>query len=360
MKDNNFMAIVIIIIASGAFYYNKIYSKNTIVLKKPIAKVIEKPIELKDAPHTEPVANVSNADRLYVVNSLIKEDSPISSDGDKNRTIDLFGTFGIKIKINNFILKPGFENAIFAKWEGDMGSSKFFTFMELIRAGKKLTPVFWTYGKNENTKCSYTLDVITRIDSKILKFKDLDKKQLAVIQNMNTNGPVIRAAFLDEKITARKINTDIDMPWLEKAISDGFIEAVVNVRQNIVSNTAVNATSIDTPIFGKYINGKFAAYPQLKLVDSKNVKIPCDLFFINQKVSDEEQLKIINAFRKVNQTSGEGAGAVYLSALGEFSSVEDIPTSDRTNIIDYINNYDKKDSYKDFTDEVVKVDQGKK
>ncbi|MBC7429462.1 MAG: hypothetical protein H7336_12665 [Bacteriovorax sp.] len=355
MKDKNFIAILIILALGGVFYYKNFYLKKSNGIEKIIPVVEEKPIELNDAPLV--VESLSDADKKakegdFIVNSILSNDIPRPSENDQNKMIDLFATSGLKLRIQ----KPS-GVVEFSKWAGDMGSADFFDFVNLVRAGKKITPVFWVYGKNENTKCNYSLDVITKIDSKILKFKDLDKKQIAVIQDADKNGLIIRKLFVDEKIKARKIFVEIDYPWMEKAMNENNIEAVINVRRDYPSSTNNNSES---PEFGKYADGKFVTYPQYKIADSQKIRFPCDLFFLDQKLSEGDQLKIINTLRKINQAFLKEGGFDYLNVIGNFSALEDLPITDRSTIVDAINAYDKKSSTTDFTEEFFRMKLGKK
>lgn len=340
MKRNVFIAVIILVVVG-------IVASKVMTNKKEkirIAKRVE--VIAPDIGSTVEVAAAKKdemGEKVYSMHSVLPRLNYVFTDAEIEQSYEYFKTNGINLR-STIEIWDSPRDVDMSGWNHDMGATSLFTYHELIRTGKKQNPVFWFYKKNAKSKCSYAVDVITKTSSSLKNFQDLAQKNVAIIQSAKKNGPIIREALIEEKVIVGKFNINANYDWLTKALDDGSVDAALNVRREF------SDTVIETPEFGRISGEKVSKNKDLKVIQSKSMNVPCEVFFLSANLSEKEQKNIVDVFRRTRD--GGDKTSYFLRRLGAFSSIDDISPEQAARINTMLVSYDNSDG-RDYSKEVV-------
>ena len=307
---------VLVLVGAGVFFSLK---KNK---QTPTASKVEKKNDVPtiDLSLDEKLSDLKPADpkdrvfRMFAYNSSVKVKV---SDFDKKTGLDNLRQVGLNLSVESKETTDPLSKSELSKWDYDIGVSSIIHYGELLLSGKELTPVFEVTSGIPKESCTWHVNVIAPTDSAIKNFKDLAGKNVAIRYLSRNTGFMATQALIDENVKMKTIHIGVDGEWIKNGIASKTIEAIVEPFR-------VHEKYQESDTLGRIVDNKLADYPQLKLVESKKINVPCRLMYLNSSLAESERITIVNTVRKIGLQEN---GPALFWPLGAFSHVSELALS---------------------------------
>ena len=351
MKKPILITSLVIVVAIGIYFSTRNKAKppvKTITLSD--APKIDLDLDLPEKS-AEPKPTAPNTDKTYSYQLYTIKKRVDMTSLDKTFSLKTFESLGLKIKTSAEEVDEK-DVAKLPKWNADIGGSDTILIGEILSAGIDIFPIFEVYTSGEaKMRCQYKVSVVVPDKSPIAGGGDLAGKKVATNRIVKNGGPLVTQLLIDSNIKVKELHLNGSGDSMIKALLAGRVDAVIDVSRNY-------GNSVDFIFLGSYTNNQFTKYPGVKIAYTNSYNVPCNLIYLNGKLSEEERFKIINTFRKVNLLEAPMPENIFNSLIG-FSGIIDLPTTQAEKIVKMFKTFGSKETNprKTFAEEIVLVNE---
>lgn len=303
------------VVLGGALYFMRSRDKN-------VEKIVGPAVNLNTANNFN--QNLKN----YTLFSVPKLGFHLTED-DKKNLDTFFSKYG-------FTLTPVFKLVNPESWQYDIGASNIQIYGNLVNAGIGLNPVLIS---EADLNCTHVVDIITKKDSKIIAVKDLQGKNIALVERT----AITRQFLIDKKIRAKKVYSGSDVNWAAKNLETRKIDVALYSYESTPGKKEENR------YFGEVSGEELDNYPQLKLVNTINTLLPCRIVYLNKKLSERDQQIIVKTFENISASITDFTRK-YLRLIGVEPLLRNIPVKIQEKLVSL---YSSKDN--SYAEEVIKL-----